>query len=365
MKQKNSNQLSNFELTLHNWRQFEHFKLCLDFDQSFMLLDDNGKGKSSILSAVYSIFTGLAFPSTKFTQSLKQNQQYFGLSTQDSSWHLAGQINSYGKLVTKFQPPTSQKQRLITYQTKDNYWLLETREQKLKELDNLLIQIDPNQYPKTLREYNKFLRAKQNLIRYCQLNNNTDYSLLMNLNDNILRLSQIIWNKRRDFFEFLDSSLELLNIWLELDFKNKIFFRHEISNNKGVRQLFTNVNHLEIVQIHELWQSELLSGQVLFGAHRDNFQIMINHHPVETFLSSGQLRILTILIKVLSSQFNPQEGVQNWFIFDDVFEEIDSQRQKIVFEQILNQADYYILGGSKKPNIRDLQTKNLEQIMIE
>ena len=345
---------SAIQMNLHNWRQFEVADFEIDIRQSFAIVDANGSGKTSILAAIYSLLTSQPWPGTKFVSSLKQGEQYFGISTQDKEWFLSGRINNYGRLIPAYSSKFDILPKVITYQTRDNYWLLQPRETKLKELDILLSQINPQNYKNLINQQNHILRAKLNLLKHQREQNLIDYSLLFDLNLKLLNISQQIWSIRQDFFKFIDSSMRIINNWLDLESNLRIHARHEISNFNGVRQNIETINVINLEQLNQLWPREIQSGKLLFGSQRDNFVFEIKGQPLESYFSSGQLRLFTIFLKVLSANFNANEKFPIWFLFDDVLEELDSKRQQIIADQILSQGSYFVLTSSRNtipPNI--------------
>jgi hypothetical protein len=146
-------------LRLSNWRCFLHQQIDLP-DQPAILIDQNGSGKTSLLSAFYSLLTGQPWPQTKWSDHLRQDTDYFGISTSYPDWYISSKLSPSGRLqvrkefpevsisfagslLDKHKPPT-----ILTYTPTDNYWLSQSRSTKLSSLDQL-IGLVITDYPQT------------------------------------------------------------------------------------------------------------------------------------------------------------------------------------------------------------------------
>ena len=315
----------NLILKLHNWRSFETqaFKLPLE---SFVLTDNNGTGKTSLISAFYSLLTGQSWPGTKLAQHLRVGESYFGVSTQLPDWSFTGQISASGRLVSKYQKPDSGEfgrllvssnhtmPKVLTYLPTDNYWFNQSRSLKLGVLDSLLEQVLGEKYSKSLQKLDKMVKSKQKLIKHIIENQGqNDESLLNTLNQAILEESLVIWASRQEFFEYLQQNLT--------DFESRILsplrgwqLKWEVSSYSGQKELLNIANGGNIRQALEicredfqkLWQKELLIGKVMFGAQRDDFRIVSGHAAVEDVLSRGEMRLLVLFIKNLGRKYIKQ-----------------------------------------------------------
>ena len=132
----NSNE-NGLKINLNYWRCFEQKSFYLP-DHSFLLCDENGSGKTSLLSAYYSLLTGKPWPSTKWKDNLMQGRDYFGVSISED-WNITGKIAPSGRLITQsvFLSDVI-RPKIITYLPVDNYFLTLPRVQKLSVVDTSL-----------------------------------------------------------------------------------------------------------------------------------------------------------------------------------------------------------------------------------
>ncbi len=412
--------LGNLDLSLHHWRCFQTKKFSLP-SESFLIVDQNGSGKTSLVSAFYSLLTGQPWPLTKFSQNLQLGKEYFGVSTSFESWALMGKINPSGRLSLKYLKPDLLMDtqivnffvggwpKVLTYLPIDNYWLNQERSKKLSLLDTLLSAVYGSIYIEALSSLDKVLRAKQKLIKHClETEQFGDLTLITTLSEQILEYSLIVWKFRRRFWQLLQLELPEFQSWIENKFTSLVI-KWELSNLNGNKdtlnfskeELVLNMGSVsnnailyevlegkfpmdELLKLGELetplknsldgaepkklvidwlrlWQKELLVGKVLFGAQRDDFRLEVDHMSVENLFSRGEMRLLVLFIKNLGRQQILDGPV--WWLLDDIFNELDSSRELLFYERVLKSADYFIATCTKPIQIQ-APSYDLKQLTI-
>lgn len=352
----------NLDLIVHNWRCFSNLHLSLP-DHSFIIVDDNGSGKTSVLSAFYSLYTGQPWPTTKFSESLKSNSLYYGLITGFPDWSLTGQIGSNGRLINKYQKPANNPlqnpitllPQVFTYLPSDNTWLGSTRSIKLGILDNLLSLCYNENYTLALKQLTRYVKSKNELIRHCNENhsqsNQSNISMAITLSDKILEYSKIIWNYRLDFFNSLEDKLPEFQNWIQNN-SLPVNIKYSTADDQGFKRQITKSSENILYNWKLLWQKELIVGKTMFGAQRDDFILQINQTSVESMFSRGEMRLMVLFIKSLAQDIllknNPNVSI--YWLLDDVFNELDDKRELILFRQVLEKSQFYIITSTKKIN---------------
>ncbi len=348
-------------LRLNNWRCFDTVNLNLP-REAFIIVDQNGSGKTSVLSAIYSLFTGAPFPNTKFNYSLKFQKDYFGLQVQDhpTQWFLNGKRAANGRLIVKFERPefleldflsnskiVFDDLQVLTYLPTDNTWLFESRTQKLKILDDLLSQIYGKPYREALKKLQQVCTQKISLIKNSkQKEIPVDYTLYLTFSELIFAQSQILWDFRSKFFVFWQNRLPEVVSWIDNKFENwQIVW--QITNPFGQRQkqpTLTNQNTEPDWQ--HLYSTEVATEKILYGASRDDFSLMCNGLDCQSVLSRGEMRSLVLFVKNLASILAPKPYLI-WLV-DDIFNELDTQREQTIFQNILQKASWFVSTSTKK-----------------
>ncbi|MBC7472374.1 MAG: hypothetical protein H7196_03905 [candidate division SR1 bacterium] len=353
----------NLDLIIHNWRCFDSLHLSIP-DHSFAIVDDNGSGKTTIISAFYSLYTGQSWPMTKFSESLKRNSLYYGLITAYPDWSLTGQINSNGRLINKYQKPTfsSPQQsflshpKVFTYLPSDNTWLSSSRSIKLATLDNLLSLCYGEKYVSALKQLSKFVKAKNELIKHCNVKNQhiqNDEILANTLSDKVLEYSEIIWNYRFAFFTSLEEELPKFQNWIQNN-SLPIHIKYSIVDIHGFKKQKLKNKENTLYNWSQLWRKELIVGKTMFGAQRDDFVFQINQTSVESMFSRGEMRLIVLFIKSFTQEILLQNNpnVSIYWLLDDVFNELDNKRELIFFKQVLEKSQFYIITSTKKINFK-------------
>jgi len=85
-------------------------------------------------------------------------------------------------------------------------------------------------------------------------------------------------------------------------------------------------------------------GYTTIGPHRDDIKFELNHHDSRIFASQGQQRSIVLAIKLAEMRvFENQMGEKPILVLDDVFSELDSIRQKKLYE-IFGDAQVLMTG---------------------
>lgn len=345
------------ELSLHNWRCFTNQKFLLP-EKSLVIYDKNGNGKTSLISAIYSLYLKKPFPQTRLKDAITLGSNYFGVLTNYADFSLSGAIqnqrlklkhNLPSKPIDFLNPKNSTVlPKILTYLPLDNYWLLQSRKTKLDILDTLLGQIF-EKYDEIISNLEKYVKMKNRFIlEINQGQTHFDEILFNQLNQNIFELSKKVWDFRKEFFDFLQIELEKLDTWLLKTLK--ISVNWELSDNIGNYKSFDQIDK-DSVQWQKLWQKELLVGKVLFGATRDQFDLVYEESSITQILSKGEMRLVVLFLKKTALQLaKKNQEVPIWWFLDDVFNEFDLDRENLVWQELMQSADYYLATSSLQKN---------------
>jgi DNA replication and repair protein RecF len=346
----------NLDLIVHNWRCFDRLQLSLP-DHSFVIVDDNGSGKTSILSAFYSLHTGQPWPTTKFSESIKRGALYYGLITGYPDWSMTGQIGTSGRLVNKYQKPAKNPlydispnfARVFSYLPSDNNWLSASRSAKLTILDNLLGLSYGEDYITAIKQLNRYTKSKNELIRHTiESSTISDMNMVTALCNEILHYSEIVWKYRRDFFETLKLSLPDFQNWISCNIST-IQVRHNISDQYGFKKQWSQNSDYTSYNWKQLWQKELIVGKTMFGAQRDDFLLQIGQTNIESMFSRGEMRLMILFIKSLAQKIVMQNlKVKTYWLLDDVLNEFDDKRELVLFKEVLEKSEFYIITATKQ-----------------
>lgn len=353
-------------ITLYNYRCFDQINLQLP-SSNFIILDDNGSGKTSVLSAFYSLHTAQPLPMTKFGQYLKIGKEYFGIGTEDLAWFLSGKISPSGRVTTKHSKPQipapTLLKTILTYQPTDNYWLSQSRSAKLSILDNIISQTSPD-YDLLLKHLDKLTKAKLELIKKTNQTGQNDMIMVEYFGRNIELVSNKIWAVRHKFLLHIQTNLPTFSHFIKTNIANwqVVWQITDIYGKKqSYRDLYDNKIRVHTTQQSDsfgiLWQRELIAEKVLFGANRDDFEIVGNNLGgclnIEQILSRGEMRLFVLWIKKLNTI--PSDTI---WLLDDIFNELDDCREQILLDSIFENTHQIIATGTR------CNTKNLLKVKV-
>lgn len=98
-----------------------------------------------------------------------------------------------------------------------------------------------------------------------------------------------------------------------------------------VRGLKNQAEFTALLRKHH--KRDILTGETRLGPHRDDLQFHLNGHDMAFFASRGEWRSLVLALKFAEIDLiKVQTGESPVLLLDDVFSELDAQRQKYLFE---------------------------------
>ncbi len=88
-------------------------------------------------------------------------------------------------------------------------------------------------------------------------------------------------------------------------------------------------------RLQENLEKEILAGTTLYGAHRDNIEILINGQNARLFASQGQQRSITLALKLAESEICLEDsGEFPILLLDDVMSELDKKRREYLMNYL-------------------------------
>ena len=377
------------KLNLHNYRCFENLSIDLP-SSNFIILDRNGSGKTSILSAIYSLWTGAPFPSTKFANYLMTGKEYFGINGHDKECYINGKIAPSGRLITKRnkdfdyqlflksnlgfgQPKQPESLKFLTYQPNDNLWLFQSRSFKIAQLDQIIDQ-SYGQISTLTKYLDKLTKHKLELIKHSNITGQIDWFTVDFVSKEILKVSIHIWcfrlrfwfiwqSKFKDFDQLIDNPIG--NWRLELQLSNSFAKKQTLTlpddfepSSDNIKQwINTNLN-LNNLDFHKLFLKEQIVEKILFGASRDDFCIFGNNQPIESRLSRGEMRLFVLFVRQVATQ-----SQSNVWLLDDVFNELDDKRERLMLDQIFADSLWLVATGTRC-NLNNLNKVSIKDLTI-
>ena len=220
------------------------------------------------------------------------------------------------------------KLNVVLFEAKDLSIITGSPISRRKFLDIHISQQDFS-YLKALQRYNKVLQSRNKVLKDIKKGKSSKIELefwtekiiedgLIISRQRKLKLNQIKKETLKIFPLFI-SGKEDLDINFVPSYKNL-----DSLNNESLKVIFS-----------ENIRKEIATGSTIYGPHKDDFDISINNQPSSEFSSRGQIRTITLALK-LGEANSLKNSVNNSPIIalDDILSELDEARRVTVMDYI-------------------------------
>lgn len=320
-------------------------KICVDFPEIYFV-GKNGQGKTNLLEALYYLCYGSSFR-TKNDHLIISH----GNNQMAASAHFENRTNKFNKITIQ----NSNGQKKIIYNQKiisdrrdiilnmpcivfchgDLDFVIGSPEKKRLFFDQSLSLLD-NEYVNNLRNYKKILKNRNKLLK-----NSSDISLINVYTEQLVEIGLKIQKKRSQIIDEYNKIIK------------KMFTN--ISNLKGEISIeyissWKNLAKNEVLDIfNKKINYEIKMKTTCYGPHRDNFKFVYEKKDFLNFASTGQLRLLSLILRSVQGVFfNQKSGRKPILLLDDVLLELDKEKRELFMRNLpeYDQAFYTFLPDS-------------------
>ena len=322
------------EVYLKNFRNYEEQTIELN-ENANVFYGNNAQGKTNILEALYFSALGRSFRTFKEAELIEFDHEYSNIViTYDKNNRenkIEINLNKGNKKVIKLNGVKINKSselvgniNLVIFSPDDITILKQGPSLRRKFLDVLISQLKPK-YLHELLEYNKILDNRNACLKSKKIDT------LDIWNEQLASKMEIIHKYRAEYIDKLQEKLitihpgltdnkEDIKIIYKTNYKNKIDFLNLLKKNE---------------------QNDLFKGYTTEGAHREDFEILINDKSLNLYGSQGQHRTAILALKIAELNIIKEEiGENPVLLLDDVTSELDEHRVMSIFDVV---KDYQIL----------------------
>jgi len=340
-------------LELNNWRNFSTKKLS--FVQKNLVRGDNGVGKTNLLESIRFVSVGKSFRASRMEELINFQEKYCRLSLEavsDEKESLAVEL-FYGQPI---EGASGEERRLMVNKAKkswlqflgglptiiflptDTELILGSPASRRRFLDGTLWQVD-KKYSHACLEMIRILRERSAALWQIK-KQRAGFDQLKPWSELLEEKSHIVQKQRANYLTFLNSQLGLL------------------SKHFSVRLQPSIVYQPNQEKVDEVRDKEVILGQNLIGAHRDDFYLSLNDRSARSFASRGQARALAILLRIGEREFLRQKlGEEPITLLDDILSELDEKTIKTLLS--LLQGQVIATATQETPLLKDWQAIKL------
>ena len=338
------------ELFINNFRNY----ISLHFtpkENLNILLGDNAQGKTNLLEVICFLLQGRSFRTLHEKDIINFESQNAKLKAQiqayGQNFYIDINLSKTKSKEIKVNNTSSSKPELtsnfgVIIFTPDQLSVIKgSPKERRKFLDMELCGFYP-QYKYYLTNYQKVLIQRNNLLKELREKKSSEADLLELWDTQLFSYGAKIIMARMQVLKKLIPVAQKIHNLITSD-KEKLTVRYMSSLNlsRDLREELIYEQFRELTLKNR--NLELFRGQTMLGPHRDDLGFLINNKNITDFGSQGQQRtiILTLkfaLVELWSNELNDVPIL----LLDDVFFELDSNRQKYILDLIKRDVQVFI-----------------------
>lgn len=287
----------------------------------------NGSGKTSLLEAVY-----ISLQGTSFRGSDAELLQIDG-----PWWKIDVTLSDQQNRTIKFDPqkatsrkqfvidskttariPAKQKHPVVLFEPEDLRLLHGSPTRRRQFIDRFISQLNPL-YGPSLRKYERALKQRNNLLKNAYISEDQLFAWNVALAEH----GAYIIGQRIAFIEQLNQNLAQL-------YQDIAGTRDDVSIHYS-HTFVGDIKQKLLNELHAHLDRDKYLGNTSVGPHRHDVMFQINSTPAQAVASRGEARTIVLALKFLEVDIIEQlTGKTPIILLDDVFSELDANRQKLL-----------------------------------
>lgn len=309
-----------------NFRNYAKEEIVLS-PQTNIFVGDNAVGKTSILEAIYALSLARSFK-TKDKEMIKTSTDFLKISAdttyKDHEESLMLIASKDGKKVfvnSREIPKLSEfigHINVVLFSPEDLMLLKNGPQEKRKLMDMSLLQLSRD-YVEDFSNFKKQSKLRNDYLKYLlpklQDNSKIEDEMLDILSIDFIKYNQRIYEARSKFVK----DLEVIT--------NTKYHQLSGTEEKITFEYLTNFENTTAFYMNR-YRSDVIMGATQCGIHRDDIVFKKDGFDFETSASQGEMRMLTLSIKLaLAEMIEKEKKEAPIVLLDDVFSELDKNHQ--------------------------------------
>lgn len=307
---------------LKNFRSHEKYVLECQ-DKTSLILGANGCGKTSVLEAIYIALRGKSFRATD-KEILRRGTEFYRIELRYKNGEKI--IVVYDKATAKksFSIKDKKVNRLIKqakypvvlFLPEDLHIVASSPTKRREFFDRIIAQVD-DKYSSVLSKYNKALKQRNELLKREDLNT----EMLFSWDVLLVKYGVYIREARRRIGGLINNELTKTYGGIA---------GNDDSCEIKYRSYTESVNESEFLRLLRMdYDRDRITGHTGFGVHKDDFEFIFNGSIADGNASRGEVRSIVLALKFIEARiFERELGKKPVVLLDDVFSELDADRQK-------------------------------------
>ncbi|ADL11556.1 DNA replication/repair protein RecF [Acetohalobium arabaticum] len=357
-------------LFLKNFRNYHTLELKLNRNLN-IFIGDNAEGKTNILEAIYLLSTGDSHRTNITSEMVNWQQDSFYISSlvnrKEQEFKIEFLFKNRKKEVKINDNKLQKLEDLLGYInaiifSPEDLELVKGSPSKRRKFINLEISQVNSYYYHNLQEYRRIVKQRNNLLKEIR-EGKSSKDMLVVWNQQLIELGSKIITKRLNALDKLSILARLMHRkitdgleTLELSYQSSLDLNGNNSTTEEIETVFTK-------KLKANQQKEIDRGVSIFGPHRDDIIFEINDINTRKFGSQGQQRTAALALKLAELEFMKSEiGEYPILLLDDVFSELDNNRQQYLLKVIENRIQTFITSTEINRLHKLEKNKNIYQV---
>ena len=312
-----------------NFRNLEDRVINLN-SPSIFLIGKNGQGKTNFIEGIYTLCFGASFRTNYDQRMIKEGKKLSkiqGIFNQDNELNRDISVRLGRKSKKEIRIDSKrihdrkellEKIPCIVFSPEDLGFIKGTPDRRRWFFNQTLSLVDIT-FIDLLRDYKRVLKSRNILLK----RKNKELTELFDIyNDKLAQLGLTIQSKRELIIgEFNQTFLAIFKKISGLEDNLEIVYKpswNGMTSKEDVIKLLEN--NLE---------KDMLMGTTTTGPHRDVFSFYLKKKDFTYFASTGQIRLISLILKVAQAEFLYQKGRKKpVLLLDDVLLELDAKKRE-------------------------------------
>ncbi|MBD3330153.1 DNA replication/repair protein RecF [Candidatus Peregrinibacteria bacterium] len=333
-------------LQLENFRNYSTYEWIFEDDNTLTVLEGpNGRGKTNLIEAVYTLSLGKSFRTSAPDDQIKWGEDYLRvkgeISADNEKMDLEVFYSRTPRRIKNFKKNQVDLKNseyfgnllTVLFHPEDLNMLYLSPSLRRKYMNILLSQTN-KKYLSAFSSYKKVLKQRNVLlyeIREAKFKGKDSKLLMDDLevwNKQLISFGSEIMFYRNKLVEFLNDNLE--KIYRDISGKDErveVEYSTKVIKGDGGRQIETIEQNFADELFNRLAR-DIRQAKTTAGPHRDDILFYIDGKDINRASSRGEFRTLLLAIKFAEIEFIKEKtGYAPILLLDDVFSELDPTRQ--------------------------------------
>ncbi len=313
------------KISLNNFRNHENYNLNCD-NKTTLILGENGRGKTSVLEAIYIALIGKSFRATD-KDIVKRGTNFYRIEIQYENGEKIKVIyenqNKKTFLIKDKKTsrlPKNNKYPIVLFLPEDLH-IIATSPTKRRDYFDRLISTMDEKYSNSLSRYNKALKQRNELLKQDHVSSD----MLFPWDIMLTKTGVEIRKKRKNI-------CELINRFYNQTYKSIVDNDDIISlQYKGDIDCISEDQYLKNLTLN--YDKDCVLGCTNYGIHKEDYKFIFNNVDANGSASRGEMRSIILALKFIEANIIQDTTKKKPLILlDDVFSELDNERQRRLVE---------------------------------